>query len=192
MKQGDITYFASPGDFRQWFETNHDQAAELWVGFYKKGSGKPSITWPEAVDQALCFGWIDGIRKSVDDSNYTIRFTPRKAQSIWSAINIKKIKELTALGLMKPAGLSVFEKHDEKKANLYSFERESMELGDVYEEIFRENDKAWSFFQTQVPSYKKPAIWWVISAKQEATRLGRLKTLIKDSEEGLKIAHLRR
>jgi len=192
MDHKDITYFVSSADFRQWFEKNYEQATELWVGFYKKGSGKPSITWPEAVDQALCFGWIDGIRKSVDDSSYTIRFTPRKARSIWSAVNIRKIKELTELGLMKPAGLDIFEKRDEKNANLYSFEQESMNLGEVYEKIFRENEKAWSFFQTQVPSYKKPAIWWVISAKQEVTRLSRLKTLIKDSEAGIKIAPLRR
>lgn len=188
----DIIFFSTPAEFRAWFEKNHDKTKELWVGFYKKDSSKPSITWPESVDQALCFGWIDGIRKSIDDISYTIRFTPRNPKSIWSAVNMRRIAELTSLGLMRPSGIAVFEKRDEKRSELYSFEQVKVELDTHFLKKFQENEKAWIFFQSQAPSYKKPAIWWVISAKQEDTRLKRLNILIKDSEEGQKIAPLRR
>jgi len=187
----DITFFSKPSEFREWFDKNHDKARELWVGFYKKGSGRNSITWPESVDQALCFGWIDGIRKSIDDVSYTIRFTPRNLKSVWSAINVKRIGELQNLGLMRPSGMEVFEKRDLKKSELYSFEQSNVALDNHYEMKFKENEKAWTFFQSQSPSYKKVSTWWVISAKQEETRLKRLAVLIKDSENGLKIIQTR-
>ncbi len=188
----EIIFFASPLELRNWLDQNHDTLQELWVGYYKKGAGKPSLTWPESVDQALCFGWIDGIRKSIDADRYTIRFTPRNPKSVWSAINVKRVEELTKLGLMLPAGMKVFEGRDKKKSELYSFEQVSIELNDHYERHFRENEQAWRFFETQAPSYRKTAIWWVISAKQEETRLKRLEILIDDSFHGRKIGPLRR
>lgn len=193
-KQAQIqpTFFATPSDFRQWLKKNHASAKELWVGFHKKGTGKPSITWPESVDQALCFGWIDGLRKSFEAESYVIRFTPRKPTSIWSAVNTKRAQELIRLGLMQPAGKRVFEGHDAKKSNLYSFERKSVSLGPAYEKQFRTNRDAWAFFQSQPPWYRKTATWWAMSAKQEETRQRRLATLISDSEAGRRIGPLRR
>ena len=182
----------SPSQFRKWMEKHHDKVSELWVGFYKKNSGKDSITWPQAVDEALCFGWIDGIRKSIDSVSYMIRFTPRKSTSIWSAVNIKRAKELMELGLMHPAGIAIFKNRDERKANRYSFEQKSVKLDENYEKKFRENKKAWDHFQSMAPSYRKTASWWVMSAKQEETRLRRLNILIKDSQLSQKIGPLRR
>ena len=169
-------FFRTPEQFREWLEKNHGSKDELWVGFYKKGSGKPSITWPESVDQALCFGWIDGIRKSIDENSYVIRFTPRRPGSIWSAVNINKVKELEEKGLVTPAGRAAFEKRDAKKSEIYSFEQKNVSLGDTYEKVFKKNKKAWISFQAMPPSYRKAATWWVISAKQEATREKRLAT----------------
>jgi len=186
------TFFATPAAFRQWLKKNHSSTKELWVGFHKKGTGKPSITWPESVDQALCFGWIDGLRKSFGPEDYIIRFTPRKPTSIWSAVNIKRANELIRLRLMQPAGRKAFEGRDVEKANLYSFEREHVRLNSEHEQLFRSNERAWEFFQTQPPSYRKTATWWVVSAKQEETRRRRLATLIADSAAGLRIASLRR
>ena len=185
-------FFATPKDFRKWFEKNHDKETELSVGFYKKGSGKPSITWPESVDQALCFGWIDGVRHRIDDERYKIRFTPRKARSIWSAVNIKRIGELIEEGLVHKAGLDAFARRDEERSRIYAYERENVTLDKKYEAKFRKNKKAWEFFGSQPPSYKKPCINWIVSAKQEETRLRRLETLIKDSENGERLAQLRR
>jgi uncharacterized protein YdeI (YjbR/CyaY-like superfamily) len=185
-------FFTSPSGFRKWLEKNHDKAQELWVGFYKKSTGKPSITWPEAVDQLLCFGWIDGIRKSVDDISYTIRVTPRKPRSTWSAINIKRVKELTKLELMQPAGLKAFQARDPKKSGIYSFEQRPQKLDAKYEKKFRANQKAWAFFQAQPPWYQRTASFWVISAKKEETRLKRLATLIEDSAQGRTILPLTR
>jgi uncharacterized protein YdeI (YjbR/CyaY-like superfamily) len=163
------------------------------VGFFKKGSGKPSMTWPEAVDEALCFGWIDGVRKGIDDVSYTIRFTPRKPRSIWSAVNVRRVTELTALGLMHPAGLQAFERRAEKKTAIYSYEqKDAARLDDAQEQQFRGNKKAWDFFQTQTAGYRKTAIWWVVSAQKEETKLKRLATLIKDSEHGRTLRHLTR
>jgi uncharacterized protein YdeI (YjbR/CyaY-like superfamily) len=187
------TFFATPSVLRIWLEEHHETARELWVGFYKTSSGKPSITWPEAVDQALCFGWIDGVRKGIDDASYTIRFTPRKPRSIWSTVNVKRAQELAHLGLMRPAGLKAFEERDQKKSGLYSYEqRKSIQLDPTYENQFKANKKAWDFFQSKPPSYQQPAIWWVMSAKQEETRLKRLARLIEDSEHGRTIAPLTR
>jgi uncharacterized protein YdeI (YjbR/CyaY-like superfamily) len=184
-------FFATPEDFRKWLEKNHDKETELSVGFYKKGSGKPSITWPESVDQALCFGWIDGVRHRIDDEAYKIRFTPRKPRSIWSAVNIKRIEELIEAGLVHQTGLDAYERRDDARSKIYAYEREHVKLSKEHEAKFKKNRKAWEFFESQPPSYKKPALWWVASAKQEATRERRLETLIKDSENGERIAQLR-
>jgi uncharacterized protein YdeI (YjbR/CyaY-like superfamily) len=180
-------FFKTPGDFRKWFETNHDSGSELWVGFYKKDSGKPSITWPESVDQALCFGWIDGIRKSLDDASYMIRFTPRKARSIWSAVNIKRAGELIEEGLMRPAGLKAFGAREENRSGIYSYEQRSPEMPAQYRKILVKNSRAVKFFDAQPPSYRKAANWWVQSAKQEETRLKRLDKLIQHSVNGERI-----
>ena len=188
----ELIFFAHQSDFRTWLEKNHNKEQELWVGYYKKATKKPSLTWSESVDQALCFGWIDGLRKSIDEESYKIRFTPRKPNSNWSAVNLKKMEELKKKGLMMPAGIAIFEKRNEKKIQQYSFERENVRLDATFEKKFKENIKAWDFFQKMPPSYRKPAIWWVMSAKQEATRQKRLDLLIQCSEEGKKIPQLRR
>jgi uncharacterized protein YdeI (YjbR/CyaY-like superfamily) len=184
-------FFASPSEFRSWLERHHDTTSEVLVGFYKKASGRPSITWPEAVEQALCFGWIDGVRKSLDDTRYTIRFTPRTARSTWSAVNIKKANELIESGLMQPAGLEAFKKRTEAKSGIYSYEqRHAAQFDETQEAQFRANKKAWDFFQSKPPSYRKAATWWVVSAKKEETRLRRLAKLIEDSEHEHTIAPL--
>lgn len=172
------TFFSTPADFRRWLEAHHATETELLVGFYKVSSGQPSITWPESVDQALCFGWIDGLRKRVDDERYTIRFTPRKPASTWSAVNIKRVQELTQLGLMAPAGLKAFEARQENRSGIYSYEQRTAELPAEYEKALKANRAAWTFFQAQPASYRKAAMWWIVSAKQEATRLKRLEQLI--------------
>ena len=185
------TYFATPDDFRRWLERNHATATELLVGFYKKSSGKPSITWPESVDEALCFGWIDGKRKGIDDVRYTIRFSPRTSGSIWSAINIARVKELERLGRMRPAGLRAFEARDEEKSRIYSYEQRNLaRLDKLQEQLFRANKAAWDFFQSRPPGYRKTATYWVVSAKRDETRMRRLARLIDDSEHHRKIAEL--
>ena len=176
------TYFATPLDFRKWLQENHEQTIELLVGFHKVGSGKPSITWPQSVDEALCFGWIDGVRKSIDKDNYCIRFTPRKPNSIWSAVNIKKIEELTQKGLMQPAGLASFGLRKEEKSKIYAYEKAEVAFSDNFEAQFRTNQKAWLFFESLAPSYRKVSVHWVMSAKQEATQTKRLNELIADCE----------
>ena len=173
------TFFASADKFRKWFEKNHHKAAELLVGFYKKGSGKPSITWPESVDQALCFGWIDGVRKRIDDDSYTIRFSPRRETSIWSAINIKRATELKELGLMHQAGLAAFGRRRDDKSRIYAYENTPKTLAPAYEKKFRANRKAWEFFNKQAPSYRRLGIFYVMSAKREETREARLAKLIE-------------
>ncbi len=188
----EAVFFATPAEFRAWLEANHDKASELVVGFYKVGSGKPTITYPQAVDLALCFGWIDGVRRSLDAESYSNRFSPRKPHSTWSAVNIKRVGELTEQGLMHDAGLKVFTERDQSKQNRYSNEQETIELPPEYEAQFRANTQAWEHFQARTASYRRTATWWVISAKQEATRLKRLATLIEDSANGRKIAALTR
>jgi uncharacterized protein YdeI (YjbR/CyaY-like superfamily) len=184
-------FFATPSDFRAWLEKNHDKADELQVGFYKRASGRPSITYTEAVDQALCFGWIDGVRRGVDDTSYTIRFTPRRTRSKWSAVNIKKVKELTRRGLMHPAGLAAFERRPDDRAAIYSYEqRKTATLGAAYERQLRANKAAWNFFRNQPPSYRKAVAWWVMSAKKEETKTKRLARLIEDSERGRRVPPL--
>ena len=183
------TFFKSPADFREWLEKHHDTEQELWVGYYKKDSGKPSITWPESVDEALCFGWIDGLRKSVDETSYKIRFTPRKRGSIWSAVNIKRAEALIEEGRMRPVGLQAFQNRKEDRARVYSFEHGGgPKLAQEYEENLKADPKAWEFFQAQTPSYRKTTSWWVMSAKKEETRLTRLDQLIADSAQGRTIS----
>lgn len=180
-------FFKTQSDFRSWLETHHATMQELWVGYYKKDSGKPSITWPQSVDEALCFGWIDGIRKSIDDVSYTIRFTPRKVRSVWSAVNIKRAHELAELGIMQPAGLKALEVRDENRSGIYSYEQRSPELPEPYRQQLKKNRAAWKFFEAQPPSYRKAANWWVLSAKKEDTRATRLNKLIAHSAQGQRI-----
>jgi uncharacterized protein YdeI (YjbR/CyaY-like superfamily) len=186
-------FFPTPADFRQWLAENHETAPELWVGYYKKDTDRPSINWSESVDQALCFGWIDGIRKTIDDQSYKIRFTPRRKDSVWSAVNIKKVAELSEQGLMQPAGLRAFEQRKQDKSVIYAYEqRNNPQFEEAHQQQFRANEKAWAYFQSQPPGYRKTATWWVISAKQEATRLKRLATLITDSENNRPLAQFNR
>lgn len=187
------TFFATPADFRQWLQAHHQTERELLVGFYKKGSGRPSITWPESVAEALCFGWIDGVRKSIDDESYTIRFTPRKRGSIWSAVNMRLAEELIRDGRMQPAGLAAWEARDPARSAVYSFEqKEAAQLTPEMEARFRENAQAWKFWEAQPPGYRKTATHYVMSAKREDTRARRLQTLIDDSAAGRRIGLLRR
>ncbi len=188
----ELRFFATPGDFNKWLENNHKDFNEQWVGFYKVKSGIPSITWSESVDEALCYGWIDGLRKSIDEKSYKIRFTPRRPKSIWSAVNIKKIKELTKLGKMKPAGIEAFKKLAEKKSNVYSFDQKNIVLEKSFEQKIKANDNAWAFFRSLPPSAKKSSIWWIMSAKRGDTRLRRLNTLIDCSEQGMRVPPLQR
>jgi uncharacterized protein YdeI (YjbR/CyaY-like superfamily) len=186
-------FFATVGELRDWLERNHATATELFVGFYKRGSGKASITWQELVDEELCFGWIDGVRKGIDDLSYSNRITPRKPRSTWSAINIARARELIRLGRMRPAGLKAFERRTEERSAIYSYEqRKDARLEPQAEKAFRANKKAWAFFQAQPPSYQRAAIWWVISARREETRQKRLATLIRESQNGLTIGPLSR
>jgi uncharacterized protein YdeI (YjbR/CyaY-like superfamily) len=176
------TFFATPDEFRAWLDQHHESEGELLVGFHKKGSGRPSITWPQSVDQALCFGWIDGVRRRIDDASYSIRFTPRKARSNWSAANVKRVAELTELGLMRPAGIAAFERRSDDKTAIYAYEqRKAAELDSEQERRFKADERAWKWFQAQPPSYRRTATYWVISAKKEETRQRRLERLIEDS-----------
>lgn len=186
-----IRYFRTPAALRAWFQKHHASASEQWIGYYKKDSGVPSITWPESVDQALCFGWIDGVRKSVDAERYTIRFTPRKKGSIWSTVNRRRVKELEKEGLMTEAGRGAFNGRDTRKQGMYSFEqKKDPALSAGFLRIFRHSAKAWRFFSAQTASYRKAAVWWVVTAKQEATKMKRLEQLIRDSGRGMTVPHL--
>lgn len=180
-------FFRTPAAFRKWLEKHHKSAGELWVGFYKKNSGRRSITWPESVDEALCFGWIDGIRKRVDEISYQIRFTPRRRGSIWSAINIRRVKELKKQKRMRPAGLKAFAARIENKSGIYAYEQRSAELPEPYAKIVKKNKAAWDFFKAQPPSYRKLIAWYIVSAKKEETRLIRLKKLIAASAKGKRL-----
>jgi uncharacterized protein YdeI (YjbR/CyaY-like superfamily) len=180
-------FFPTPADFRTWLEKNHVTATELWVGFYTKDSGKPSISWPESVDQALCFGWIDGIRKRVDEIRYQIRFTPRRRGSIWSATNIKRAKELAKQKQMRPTGLKAFAARIDNKSGVYSYEQRNTELRQPYAKVLKKNKGASNFFGNQPPSYRKMIGWWIISAKKEETRMARLTKLISESAKGKRL-----
>ena len=178
------TFFATQKEFRKWLQKNHQKETELLVGFYKIGSGIPSMTWSQSVDEALCFGWIDGVRKSINKESYQIRFTQRKSTSIWSKINIQKIEELTNKGIMQAAGLASFANRKEHKSIIYSYENKEVKLSLELEKKFNANKTAWEYFHSLAPSYRKSSTSWVMSAKQESTKLKRLKELIADSEAG--------
>lgn len=185
----DPLFFATPAELRRWFEKNHATAKEASIGYYKRDSGVPSITWPESVDQALCFGWIDGVRNGIDDKRYRIRFTPRKTTSIWSTINIGRVKELTKLGLMKPAGLAAFEARSEKKSGVYSFEQaEASKLPAAFAKQLKANPKASAFFEAQPPWYQRSVTHWIVSAKKDETKEKRLADLIACSAAGRTVA----
>ena len=183
----DPIFFQTSAEFRDWLEKNHATAGELWVGFYKKGSGRPSITWPESVDEALCYGWIDSIRKSIDEVSYQIRFTPRKPGGIWSRVNIERSQELIEQGRMQPAGLVVYQTRKENIVEGHSYDQRREELEEPYNQMLKENEAAWSYFQSQPPYYRKVVGWWIISAKKEETRLRRLEKLIVYSARGQKL-----
>lgn len=181
-------FFPTPKAFREWLRTNHSSTSEQWIGFYRKATGRPSITWPESVDEALCVGWIDGLRKTIDAESYQIRFTPRKAKSNWSAINIGRVKELTKLGRMQPAGLKAFERRTEDKSGIYSYEnRKSAKLSAADEKQFRSRSKAWDFFQKLPTAYRQTLIWWIVTAKKKDTHRQRLEKLITASEAGRRL-----
>jgi len=184
------TFFTSPLEFREWLERHHDDATELLLGFYKKKSGREGIGYPEAVDEALCFGWIDGIRRRIDEIAYSIRFTPRKPTSIWSNVNIARVEELTQQGRMRPSGLNAFERRREERSGVYTYENHHLELDDAYEEELRANGTAWAFFCSQPPWYRRTASRWLMSAKKEETRRRRLTVLIDCSERNVRIPPL--
>jgi len=187
-----VVFFQTPGIFHNWLEESHQRCEELWVGFYKKSSGKPSITYPEALDEALCFGWIDGVRKKMNADAYTVRFTPRRPKSQWSTVNIRKAEKLSGAGRMRPAGIQAFEGAKDQ-ARKYSYEqRKESSFNQEDERRFRANRKAWDFFQAQPPWYRRTATFWVVSAKQEETQHRRLAALMSDSERGQPIKPLRR
>jgi uncharacterized protein YdeI (YjbR/CyaY-like superfamily) len=180
-------FFTAPEKFRQWLERNHDAADELLIGFHKKSSGKKSVTYAEALDEALCFGWIDGVRKNLNETSYTIRFTPRKSRSIWSLVNVNHVERLQKEGRMHSAGLEAYERREPERTGIYSFENRPRELSPAYEKAFRQNKAAWKFFQEQPPGYKRLMIFRTMSAKKEETRLRRLKQLIESSEKGVRM-----
>jgi uncharacterized protein YdeI (YjbR/CyaY-like superfamily) len=183
-----VVHFETQAEFRAWLETHHRSALELWVGFYKKDSGRKGITYAEALDEALCFGWIDGIKKSVDALSYTNRFTPRKARSTWSLINTKRAKELIRGGLMAEAGLVVFKARDPARTGIYSFENRPRTFDPASARTFRAEKSAWTFFQAQPPGYRRVATWWVMNVKKEETRARRLRRLMADSAARRRLA----
>ncbi|MHC1732269.1 MAG: YdeI family protein [Bacteroidales bacterium] len=180
-------YFRDQIEFRKWLEKNHNKESEIIVGYYKVATGKPSLSWSQSVGQAICFGWIDGIRRSIDEERYCIRFTPRKPKSVWSNVNIKKVEELIKKGLMTETGLRIYDNRKDNKSGIYSFEKEAANLDDASECVFRSNQVAWDFFVKQAPSYRKTRIYWIMSAKQEATRISRLNKLIIACEKHIRL-----
>jgi uncharacterized protein YdeI (YjbR/CyaY-like superfamily) len=185
-----INFFTSAVEFRLWLDANHHNTTELLVGFYKLDSGRGGITYAEALDEALCYGWIDGVRKRVDEVSYTIRFTPRKPRSIWSKVNLGHVARLQKSGRMMPAGLKAFEARTAARSGIYAFENAPRSLAPADERAFKANKKAWKNFKQQAPYYQRVAIWWVISAKKEETRARRLKQLIEDTENGRRLKQL--
>ncbi len=183
-------HFGFGKEFRVWLEKNHAESAELWVGFYNRSSGKGGITYQEALDEALCYGWIDGVRYRVDPESYKIRFTPRKSKSIWSRVNVRHVARLKKLGKMTVAGLRVFEEREERRTGIYAFEQKRPGLSAKHKKLFRGNTKAWKFFSSQAPWYQRTAGYWVSSAKREETRARRLRQLIKDSANGRRLDRL--
>lgn len=186
-----LKFFKSGTDFRRWLEKNHSSADELWVGFYRKDSGKGGITYAQALDEALCYGWIDGIRKKLDDISFTTRFTPRKPNSVWSNVNVAHVSRLTQEGRMMPPGIAAYERKTDARTGVYSFERETASLDPAMVREFRKNRQAWKFFEAQPPYYRRLAAWYVISAKRQETRDMRLKRLIDDSARGDRLAQFK-
>ena len=185
-------FFRSAAELQQWFATFSATASELWVGFYKKGTGEPGITWPESVDEALCCGWIDGVRKGIDAASYMIRFSPRRPVSVWSNVNIQRAEALIVAGRMTPAGLAAFAARKENKSGIYSHEQRRVELEEPYGSMLAAQQAAWDFFHAQPPSYRKAVSWWIVSAQQEATRLRRLEKLVDCSARGELIPEMSR
>ena len=185
----DINFFTTQDEFSDWIE-GHQGAHEVWVGYYRKSTGRPSLTWSQSVDVALCFGWIDGIRKGIDDQSYKIRFTPRKPKSVWSAVNVKKVSALVLQGKMRPEGLALFDARSDQKG--YTSADRDLPLSPAYEARVQANAAAWAFLSALAPSYRRESIWWVMSAKREETREKRLGILIESCEAGLKIPSLRK
>jgi len=180
----DVTFFETPEAMRAWLDEHHAEATELWIGFYKKGTGKPSLTWPESVAEALCYGWIDGIRKSIDDESYKIRFTPRKPRSVWSAVNVRLVEELEKQGRMKPAGRKAFEALQKDRSKIYAYEQRNPDLEGEYAKKLKANKAALAYWNAQTTSYRKSTSWWIMSAKREETREKRFAELIACSEAG--------
>jgi len=180
-------FFSTPEKFREWLERNHDSASELLLGFHKKSSAKKSITYAEALDEALCYGWIDGVRKNLDETSYTIRFTPRKARSIWSLVNVRHVERLTKAGRMRPAGIEAYERRDPKRTGIYAFENRPREFSPELEKAFRKNKAAWSFFEKQPAGYKRLMVFRIMEAKKEETRMKRFKQLVDLCEQGLRM-----
>jgi uncharacterized protein YdeI (YjbR/CyaY-like superfamily) len=182
--QAEPRFFRTPAELRRWFARHHASSNELMLGYWKVGSGEKSVTWPESVDEALCVGWIDGVRKSLGERSYVIRFTPRKASSIWSAVNIARAQALEAEGRLQDAGRAAFALRRENKSGVYSFEQRSVELPAEYAELLKSHRPAWQHFEACTASYRKAVMWWIVSAKQEATRQRRLALLIEHGERG--------
>ena len=186
----DVVFFRNAAAFRGWLQKHHDRATEVWVGFYRKGCGRTGISYPEAVDQALCFGWIDGVRKKVDDISYTNRFSPRMRKSVWSTINIRRVGELTKLGLMAAPGLAAFNARDPKRSGLYSFENRPTSFAPELEKIFKAQKAAWAFWEALPPGYRRTVTWWVMSAVKEDTRRARLARVIEEAAGGRRVGLL--
>ena len=187
-----VVFFESAAELRRWFETNHESATELWVGFHKKASGLPTISWSQLVDQELCFGWIDSVRYPLDEHRSAQRITPRRKRSVWSAVNIRRFQELEAQGMVHERGRAAFAARDEARSSIYAYENRSVRLSEDYEKSFRKHPRAWDFFESQAPWYRRTASYWVMAAKREATREKRLQTLIDDSAAGRRLRHLSR
>jgi len=190
-KPHDIRFFATPTELRDWFDANHLTADELWVGYHRKATGRPSVDWSQAVDEALCVGWIDGVRRSLDEARFVQRFTPRRRGSTWSAVNVAKIAALTEQGRMRPAGIAAFEARSEANTAIYSYERGEAVFTPDEEARFRAETAAWRDWQARPPSYRRAVTHWVTSAKQATTRSRRLETLIANSAAGRKVGPMR-
>ncbi|MEP7379370.1 MAG: YdeI/OmpD-associated family protein [Chloroflexota bacterium] len=188
MKPENIRFFESVGDFRKWLEANHDKVPAQWIGFWKKGAGKSGMSYDEAVIEALCFGWIDGQTNRIDDLAATTRFSPRRAGSNWSQLNISRVEELKVAGRMYPAGLRAFDARKKPAPGVYTYETRPADLPDDLSTIFREDQRAWEFWRAQPAGYRKAMTWWVVQGKQEQTRLRRLDALIAESAKGIKIS----
>ena len=188
----DVVFFETPAQLRAWFEANHETAADLWVGFHRKSSGTPTLTWAEVVDQELCFGWIDSVRYSIDEDRFAQRLTPRRRRSVWSAVNVRRFRELDRQGLTHANGRAAFEAREDARSAIYSYENRSRGFDEPHEATFRKNKAAWKFFESQAPWYRRTATYWVMSAKREETRDKRLAVLIDHSKKGVRIPPLTR